>query len=367
MLHRSPGARFLAAGLTAAVAVGAAAIATAARADAAGCRVEYAVGSQWAGGFSANVTVTNLGDAVTGWTVRWSFTAGQTVAQAWNATATQSGAAVTAVNAGWNASLATNASTSFGFNGSWNNASNPAPASFSLNGVACTGTAAPTTAPTTAPTVAPTVAPTTSPTSAPGTPPARTVRVFWLKPTDVAFDQRYPDGIGNVMLESQRFFRQQLGKTFTLNSPVVEVVNGQHDTNWYINNNCPPNGDRYACVIFNMQGELRQRFGLGAPDSRWLIVGEVSAEEVGKSGGGGQPGWVMLSGHDADGAAGKTEPMPRWYGGMVHELGHAFGLPDATSTDGTCMSASFYGYPNCTFSQAQKNGMLNGPYGSFLS
>jgi hypothetical protein len=198
-------------------------------------------------------------------------------------------------------------------------------------------------------------------------PPAKTVRVFWLKPTDVAYDQAYPDGIGGVMVEAQSFYKQQLGKTFTLNSPVVEAVDGQHDTNWYINNNCTPGGDRYACVIFNMQGELQQRFGLNNPDSRWLMVAEVSAEEVGQSGGGGQPGWVLLSGHDADGAAGKTEPMPRWYGGMVHELGHAFGLPDATSTDGTCMSASFYGYPNCTFDQTQKNGILNGPYGSFLS
>ncbi len=47
--------------------------------------------------------------------------------------------------------------------------------------------------------------------------------------------------------------------------------------------------------------------------------------------------------------------MNRWYGGMVHELGHAFGLPDSSSTDGTPMSASFYNYPNTHFSQAQKN------------
>lgn len=31
------------------------------------------------------------------------------------------------------------------------------------------------------------------------------------------------------------------------------------------------------------------------------------------------------------------------------------------------MSASFYDYPNCTFDQTQKNGILNGAYGSFLS
>jgi hypothetical protein len=80
-----------------------------------------------------------------------------------------------------------------------------------------------------------------------------------------------------------------------------------------------------------------------------------------------QRSWVLLSGHDADGGAGINGPMNRWYGGMVHELGHAFGLSDATSTDGTCMSASLYAYPNCTFNQTQKNGILNGPYASFLS
>jgi hypothetical protein len=36
-----------------------------------------------------------------------------------------------------------------------------------------------------------------------------------------------------------------------------------------------------------------------------------------------------------------------------------FGLPDSTSTDGTPMSASFYEYPNCHFSEAQKNSILN--------
>jgi hypothetical protein len=120
-------------------------------------------------------------------------------------------------------------------------------------------------------------------------------------------------------------------------------------------------------VVANGQSELQQRFGLNNPDSRWVNVEEVSAEETNQSGGGGGGGWVLLSGHDADGAAGINGPINRWYGGMVHELGHAFGLPDATSTDGTCMSASLYDYPNCTFNQTQKNGILNGPYASFLS
>jgi hypothetical protein len=331
---------------------------------AAGCQVSYTVSSQWQGGFGASVAVTNLGDPINAWTLRWSFGPGQTVSQAWNATVTQSGAAVTAASLSYNAALATGGSASFGFNGAWTG-SNPVPTGFTLNNVACTGgttTTPPTTRPTTPPTTMP---PTTAPTTTPpnGTPPSRTVRVYWLKPTDKAFDQRYPDGITTVMKEAQRFFKAQLGKTFTLNNPVVEVVNGLHDTNWYITNNCT-GSDHYWCVVENGQRELQQRFGA---DSRWINVEEVSAEETNRSGGGGGNGWVLLSGHDADGAAGINGPINRWYGGMVHELGHAFGLPDATSTDGTCMSASLYDYPNCTFSQTQKNGILNGPFANFLS
>jgi hypothetical protein len=201
-------------------------------------------------------------------------------------------------------------------------------------------------------------------TTTPATPPARTVRVFWLHPSDVAVDQRYPDGIAAVLAEAQRYYKQELGRTFTLNSPVVEVVAGDQPRSWY--ENTPNCGDKYWWTVCNMEDELRRKFGLGAPDSRWIDVGEISAEGDGAGGGGGN-GWVILSGHDADGAAGINGPMNRWYGGMVHELGHAFGLPDAASTDGTPMSASFYNYPNTHFSSAQKSQILNGPYGSFLS
>ncbi|MEU7908615.1 cellulase family glycosylhydrolase [Actinoplanes sp. NPDC049118] len=105
---------------------------------AAGCRVAYSAPSQWQGGFTANVTVTNLGDLINGWQLGWTFPSGQTVTQAWNATITSSGSQVTATNVGYNAAIATNASVSFGFNGAWAG-SNTAPASFTLNGTACTG------------------------------------------------------------------------------------------------------------------------------------------------------------------------------------------------------------------------------------
>jgi hypothetical protein len=142
-------------------------VAVTAHAAAAGCTVTYAVSSQWSGGFGATVNLTNLGDPLTGWTLTWSFGAGQRVTQAWNATVTQNGSQVTARNVSWNGSLATDASASFGFNGSWTG-SNPTPTTFALNGVTCTGAA--TTPPTTTPTTSPTTAPTTG-----GPQPARSM------------------------------------------------------------------------------------------------------------------------------------------------------------------------------------------------
>ena len=128
------------------------------------CRVDYTISSSWPGGFGAGVTINNLGDAVNGWLLTWSFGAGQQITQIWNATHTQSGTTVTAANVGYNAAIPSGGSTTFGFNGSYTSG-NPSPTAFSLNGVACTGipgTPTPTATPT--PTSTPTPTPTPTPT-----------------------------------------------------------------------------------------------------------------------------------------------------------------------------------------------------------
>jgi hypothetical protein len=84
------------------------------------CTATYAVISQWPGGFQGEVRVTAGATAITGWRVTWTFANGQTVNQAWNATLTASGSAVTATNVSHNGTVAASASTTFGFIGSWN-------------------------------------------------------------------------------------------------------------------------------------------------------------------------------------------------------------------------------------------------------
>lgn len=170
--------RWFAGGLAAVVVAGGLTAAfTASAQAAAGCQVAYSVSSQWTGGFGTNVTITDLGSAVSSWQLTWQFTAGQTITQLWNGAYTQSGAGVTVSSLSYNGSISTGGSTSFGFNGAWNNVSNPTPTTFTLNGTVCTGgvTTPPTTpTPSTSPSASPTSTPTSTPTSSASPTPTAT-------------------------------------------------------------------------------------------------------------------------------------------------------------------------------------------------
>lgn len=100
------------------------------------CRVKYVVRDQWDSGFTADVTITNLGPQTSGWTLGFGFPADQGVTNGWSATWSQSGSQVTARNASWNGVLDTGASTTVGFNGSYSGA-NDKPTAFTLNGATC--------------------------------------------------------------------------------------------------------------------------------------------------------------------------------------------------------------------------------------
>lgn len=134
---------------------------TATAGAAVGCAVDYEITNEWRSGFGARVTLTNLGDPLSGWTLEWAFTAGQRItSETWNGVFSQSGSAVRVENASHNGSVRTGGSVSVGFNGTWSGR-NPAPTSFAVDGVPCTGSVV--TAETTTGAPAPTSTPTTEP------------------------------------------------------------------------------------------------------------------------------------------------------------------------------------------------------------
>jgi endo-1,4-beta-xylanase len=91
------------------------------------CTAAYSVTSQWDTGFTGQVKISCSGAALSSWKVGWTYGAGQRITQAWNATCTQSGTAVSCANAAYNGTVPDGGSVTFGFNASWSG-SNPVPA-----------------------------------------------------------------------------------------------------------------------------------------------------------------------------------------------------------------------------------------------
>ncbi|WP_433649297.1 glycoside hydrolase family 6 protein [Micromonospora zamorensis] len=185
------------------------------------CDIAY-TSNEWPGGFTASVTIKNVGDPLNGWTLGWTFpNSGQRVQQGWSAEFTQSGSQVTAKSLSYNGTLATGASTSIGFNGAWSG-SNPKPTSFTLNGVVCNGgTTPPTTPPPTTP------PPTTPP---PTTPPPTT------PPPGTKVDNPYAGARGYVNPEWKAKADAEAGGSRVSNNPTavwldrIAAINGTPDS-----------------------------------------------------------------------------------------------------------------------------------------
>jgi hypothetical protein len=81
--------------------------------------VTWSVANSWSGGFQLGFTVTNSGASATkGWSVGFSWPGSQAVTQIWNASSSQSGAAVSVTNASYDGSIPAGGSTTFGLLGS---------------------------------------------------------------------------------------------------------------------------------------------------------------------------------------------------------------------------------------------------------
>jgi mannan endo-1,4-beta-mannosidase len=83
------------------------------------CSAVYSIVGQWPGGFQGQVVVTAGGQAISGWTVKWTYANGQTVSTGWSAGISSSGASVTATNVDYNGTVGAGQSTTFGFLGAY--------------------------------------------------------------------------------------------------------------------------------------------------------------------------------------------------------------------------------------------------------
>ncbi|MEV6794488.1 glycoside hydrolase family 6 protein [Streptomyces sp. NPDC051320] len=124
------------------------------------CNVTYTT-NDWGSGFTANVSVANVGSAaLDSWTLTYSYTGNQKLTNGWNAAWSQSGSTVTVKGTDWNKSIAAGATASAGAQFAYSG-SNAAPTSYAVNGTTCNGATDPTDPPTEPPTDPPTDPPAT--------------------------------------------------------------------------------------------------------------------------------------------------------------------------------------------------------------
>jgi len=104
-----------------------------------GCNVRFVQDPPWNTGYTANMTITNNGAAINGWSLVFTLPAGQTIVQnGWNANYTPKSGQVTATDLGYNASIPAGGSiSSVGFQVSHTGNSSK-PTAFTLNGRSCT-------------------------------------------------------------------------------------------------------------------------------------------------------------------------------------------------------------------------------------
>ncbi|WP_406467423.1 cellulose binding domain-containing protein [Streptomyces hirsutus] len=111
---------------------------TPAQAAAVQCSVDYRT-NDWGSGFTADLTLTNrAAEAIDGWTLTYGYAGNQQLVNGWNGSWSQSGKTVTVRNAAHNARIAAGGAVTTGAQFSYSG-SNSAPASFAVNGTACTG------------------------------------------------------------------------------------------------------------------------------------------------------------------------------------------------------------------------------------
>ncbi|WP_010523174.1 T9SS type A sorting domain-containing protein [Aquimarina agarivorans] len=197
----------------------------------------------------------------------------------------------------------------------------------------------------------------------------KSVRFVYMVPTDKTFNEDYVTGIENIAIDLQRWFHEQLGgRTFAINTPIVEVINSNKDSSWFIEN---PNVifERRFWPIFNTIVEANKLIGAEQSDPNfiWLIFNDIPDDN-----GASRPSIAYLTGNDLAGSINQNPNITgpnRIIGGVGHELGHSFSLvhpEDIPENRTAIMWTGIHTYPDAILREDEKEKILNHPRYKFF-
>lgn len=184
------------------------------------------------------------------------------------------------------------------------------------------------------------------------------VRVVWLIPSDVEYEEEVEKAMARAIRIVRSFYAEQLnGKTFRLNDPVVEICKGDHPRRWYTEHAVSDEPDTNYNALENALAETARKLGRKDLDDKYRWVIYISAKGEGAA----TCNATVLTQHDIDGLVDRgTRDLQRgclrWWGGLAHELGHTFAIPDIYQENaGSIMGdAGFFTFPNNVFSDWER-------------
>ncbi len=194
----------------------------------------------------------------------------------------------------------------------------------------------------------------------------KVVHFVYFVEADQRYDASQRDDIEKQAYAFQQYWYEQLGKTFYLSDPVVDVIDAEHDSVWYVETPDGIHQDSRWYRLGNIKTEVYAKLGIRDFDPNHRVVNYPIARFDGRVGG--NFGGAWMDGDDLTCIAddGPTYPYDdgtgaHCLGHPVHEFGHLLGL-EHEGPDQDCMMYGFYLYVDdgkmCEFSDANVQKIL---------
>jgi hypothetical protein len=187
----------------------------------------------------------------------------------------------------------------------------------------------------------------------------KVVHFVYFVEADAPFSESQRADIEAQAYTFQQYWYEQLGVTFYLNDPLVDVIEADHDSTWYLETPDGIHSDSRWYRLGNIKNEVYAKLGISNFDPNHRVVNYTTTRADGRVGGNFGGSWM-----DGGDLTCMAEPNGVNYpyddgaaahglGHVAHEFGHVLGL-DHQGPQTDCMQYGFYnnsgGSGMCDFS-----------------